>query len=152
MSTDYRDLKYRPPYVGEGIDGTLRSIEIDRTEIDDLPRPGQPGWGEQVEAHRTRLESSIETWRLQAQILAGAVHGMSPHQAPQWALWNRKAVGGAREYAVVRLDEGHQGCVVGCGPTSLATAQEDARAWLDGGVPVRVVGRLQAPAWTAVVS
>ena len=54
-------VRYREPYVGEGIDGSLRSAQIDREEADGLylrdPRHDE-------------LLASAESWEQQAEQLA----------------------------------------------------------------------------------
>jgi len=58
---------HRTPYVGEGIDGCLRSAEIDRTEADTY-RTGGPNW--------QRCMHSALRWEAQAQALTD--HPESP--------------------------------------------------------------------------
>lgn len=68
----------RDPYVGSGIDGCLRSAEIDREEIDGLPTPSQPGWSAVVAQRRAELVASAEAWMDQARALADAADEASP--------------------------------------------------------------------------
>jgi hypothetical protein len=153
MSSDYSALAYRQPYVGEGVDGTLRSLQIDREEIYGLPSPGTREWSERAEEHRAHLVRSIEAWRLQAEILAGAVEGLTVADAPSWARFGVHPETPGFEYACQRITEdGQAGDLVGVGVTSdLSEAQDDARAWLADGHAVRVIARPVAP-WSPVVS
>lgn len=52
-----RPGRHRTPYVGEGIDGALRSAEIDRSEADGFPTGSQ---------ERERCLASAKAWEKQA--------------------------------------------------------------------------------------
>ena len=56
--------RLREPYVGEGVDGCLRSAQIDREEADCLDR-SDPRCSEVI--------ASAERWEQQAEIVAGGV-------------------------------------------------------------------------------
>jgi hypothetical protein len=56
--------RLREPYVGEGIDGCLRSAQIDREEADCLDR-SDPRYSEVI--------ASAERWEQQAELVAGGV-------------------------------------------------------------------------------
>lgn len=78
------DVQHRIPYVGDGVEGALRSAEIDRTELDGLPTgPHQPGWTTSTQEARARLVESISQWEAQAQDLERAQvpeHVNYPHE------------------------------------------------------------------------